>query len=466
MSKRAGGSENGEGGVGGAKKTRTLQRMGAPVLLARDETSLTISIALTASGYKIQFREMDGLEWRSLISNDPGYVFKVAVVRKRNLIAGQSYVFRIKPDNDDGDWSLQSAPMTPGAAMAAAAATTTARDDGDNWTTTTPRGELVAATLNVPDMAKMLQHWSRTSGQSVKASMELFLERHSIDILALQELQVYAGGGAKEDARKSLWSHFSNNRGIGSVGMPGALTELKNLNSHDFYLASNPHTVTSTAVCAFLVRKTLGKISISTNLSGFTQPWTEHELFCSSGRYIELTVKGVIFINLYNFACFSANLENRRKNEMYRGKFTTALRRRVASLVSSGTRFVCMGDFNSSGLLSNLAGLQDCIKINPTVSGRYSWFETEQSRAGLTRVYPCDWIFASSKLVVVPPPANGKRMYGCSPGCSIPCLNQKCARRAATASIQATFPFETTPLIVYLSQNDSDHIMLKCSLRI
>jgi thiol-disulfide isomerase/thioredoxin len=90
------------------------QRMGAPRLVTRDATSISIrwDKVEQASGFRVRFRREDDPEWSPLSSTMA--VLSGEMVRKKNLVTGTGYFFSVQPVTEsEWSWSPASERLVP-----------------------------------------------------------------------------------------------------------------------------------------------------------------------------------------------------------------------------------------------------------------------------------------------------------------------------------------------------------------
>jgi tyrosyl-DNA phosphodiesterase-1 len=108
-------------GGGSAKKAKVAVKPSEPLLHESDDTSLSIKWKGIegATGYRVQLREKDDLEWRFIKETDPAFLIRETRVKKKNLVTGKAYLFRFRPEfpegyaGDEYGWSRESAHLIP-----------------------------------------------------------------------------------------------------------------------------------------------------------------------------------------------------------------------------------------------------------------------------------------------------------------------------------------------------------------
>lgn len=109
-------------------------KLGAPKLLSKDETSLTIQWekappGTSVEGYKLRYRQETDPEWSALSES----AVKGTQVRKKNLEEGKGYLFQVMPvvemavdssgaSSADWAWSPASEKLVPGPSLSPALA--------------------------------------------------------------------------------------------------------------------------------------------------------------------------------------------------------------------------------------------------------------------------------------------------------------------------------------------------------
>ena len=423
-------------------------KLAAPRVTQHSTSSLLVSWEGDAGQLvKVQGRNADHNEWSQL-----GETRNQTVVVE-SADAGSTYMVRIKLSEGECDWSpistfkvglkrkLEQPPLPP------------------------PKQEqqqtIVVGSWNIPHMDEMLRGWINQTRKGAADCMEMFLNHHNLSVLAVQEITVFRPVKDDNLLRLKLWEEFSN-------GAKGLFTEMRSLPSYYFFVSHNPYSKECIATTGFFARKSLFPVGfvprnsvLKTELPIFT--WNKgswYANFSNLGRYCELEIRGITFINVYMHACQSRDAAKRIENEKYRDLFRTAIKCRIAALSAGGGHVCLLGDFNHQNVAQTY-GTVDCLCLPEC---RPTWFCTPTDRVDLHSVFAgCDHITVSRNVGIVHPVDVGN-MVGCHDRCPVPCHNPSHAAKASADSIEHRYPFPRTPLIIYTNPSSSDHLLVHAEI--
>ena len=418
--------------------------LAAPGVTQHSTSSLLVSWEGVAGSVEVQGRNIDHNEWGKL-----GETCNQSLV-KENVDPGSTYAFRVKPSEGEWAWS-------PISTFKAGLKRKLEQPKQPKQQST-----IIVASWNIPKFDQLLRGWMSQTKMKAADCMEAFLTHHDISILAVQEFTIYQSDSDSKNERMKLWQEFSS-------GAEGLFTEMRRLASFYFLVAHNPYIHDSIATTVFFVRKSLfpdGFVPrnnvLKTDLPGFTEEWSNgsswYDKFANLGRYCELEIRGITFINVYMHACMSRCPDKANLNQKYRGFFRAAIQRRIAAL--NGSRVCLLGDFNHTGVAQTY-GTVDCLCLPDC---RPTWFCTPTDRIDLRCVFAgCDHITVSRNVGIVHHIDVG-HMKGCMDCCHVPCYNPAHAANASAESNWNEFPFPRTPLIIYTDPKSSDHLLVHTEL--